>query len=105
MTAPYDVSDEAGRDLERIWEHYAARASIRVADETLKHIETIINRTIAKHARSGRPRAEFGSLVRSFPVAPYVIFDRVVGRRVEILRILHTHRDIHPPLMSMLAAV
>ena len=103
MTSAFDVSDEAIRDLGQIWEHCAER-DIRVADETHKRIKTIILEIVVKHPRSGRLRPEFGSQVHSFAIAPYVVFYRARRRRVEVLRVLHGHRDIYPPLMSLFAA-
>jgi plasmid stabilization system protein ParE len=104
MTNAY-LSEEASIDLSLIWKHYAERVSIRVADESLQRILETVGRTIVRHARSGRRRHEFGANVYSFPVVPHVVFYLFNGQRVRVLRILHGHRDIHPPLMSLLTAV
>jgi toxin ParE1/3/4 len=99
----YSLANEAIFDLGSIWHHYAEHASLRVADEVLQRIHATVVRTIAQRPRAGRLRLELGDLIYSYPVIPYVVFYEVDGRRVRILRILHGHRDIHEPLMSLLA--
>jgi toxin ParE1/3/4 len=99
----YGLANEAISDLGLIWDYYAERASLRVADEVLQRMHVTFVRTIAQRPRAGRPRLELGDQIYSFPVIPYVVFYEVDGRRVRILRILHGHRDIHEPLMSLLA--
>jgi toxin ParE1/3/4 len=101
----YGLADEAISDLESIWDHYAEHASLRVADEVLQRIHAIVVRTVAQRPRAGGLRLELGDQIYSFPVIPYVVFYEVDGRRIRILRILHGHRDIREPLMSLLAAV
>jgi plasmid stabilization system protein ParE len=43
--------------------------------------------------------------VRSFPVLPYIVFYGADGSGIHVIRILYGHRDIHPPLVSLLLAV
>lgn len=101
-----DYTDGALIDLTRIWLRVAESAGVRRADEIKSKIEERLTGIVAKHPGSGRLRPEFGPDVRSFLISwPYVAFYRHVGRRIEILRILHGHRDIHEPLMSLLTAV
>ena len=104
MSVDYEYAEEATIDYSLIWDHFCQVASIRAADEVVQRIEETI-RTIARHPRSGRPRPEMGVDVYSFPVVLYVVFYRVERRRVRILRILHGHRDIRAPLMSLFVAV
>lgn len=42
----------------------------------------------------GRSRPELGTEVRSFPVAPHVLFFRYGESAVEIVRILHERQDL-----------
>jgi plasmid stabilization system protein ParE len=74
-----EYTAEAVGDLDHISQHYAERAGTEVA-------QRLVRRT------------------RSFPVLPYVIFYRTAGKRI-VQRVLHGHRDIHPPLVSLLLAV
>jgi len=39
--------------------------------------------------------------VRSFPVLPYIAFYRDVSGRVIVIRLLHAHRDLKGPLLSL----
>lgn len=105
MNAVYDATDEATVDVAMIWEHFAQVASIRTADQVIQRIEETIRGTIVRRPKSGRPRPEMGVDVYSFPVVPYIIFYRIIRRRIRIERILHGHRDIQPPLLSLFVAV
>jgi toxin ParE1/3/4 len=50
--------------------------------------------TIAGQPSIGRSRDELAAGIRSLPVGEYVIYYRMVGRAVRILRLLHGARDI-----------
>jgi toxin ParE1/3/4 len=102
MTPHLRYADSAAADLENIWKYHAVHASFRVADEVVERLDATLRRVLALHPESGRKRLEFGSDVRSFPIAPYVVFYRVARRHVQVLRVLHGHRDIQPPLISLL---
>ena len=97
------LAHEAISDLGLIWDYDAEHANVRVADEVLRRLHATFVRTIAQRPRAGRLRLELGDHIYSFPVIPYVVYYEVDGRRVRILRILHGHRDIREPLMSLLA--
>jgi toxin ParE1/3/4 len=97
-------SAEAARDLSDIERYYDERASAEAARGFVERILDTLERLIARNPRVGRPRPERGPETRSFPVLPYVVFYRINRRRIEILRILHGHRDIRPPLISLLVA-
>ena len=50
---------------------------------------------LGKQPLMGQARPEFaGGDLRAFPVRPYVIFYRVRGQQVEIVRVLHGARDL-----------
>lgn len=100
-----DYTAEALRDLKNIWEHYAQKSSVEAADALVDRILETFRRTVLLFPTSGRARPEFGYGIRSYPVVPYVVFYRIEGRRLQILRLLHGRRDIHAPLMSLLAAI
>lgn len=104
MRAP-QYSVQAVRDLVQIWDHHFHNASTRAADSLIRLVDTTIKEIIAKQPLAGRLRPELGAEVRSFPVAPYMIFYRVHQRRVEVLRVLHGHRNLRQPLLSLLIAV
>lgn len=100
-----DYSDEAMWDLARIWASIAQRGGIGAADRFRGKIEEKLARIIAKHPGAGRLRPEFRVDIRSVPIPPYVMFYRLTGRSVRVIRIRHGHGDFNEPLMSLLAAV
>ena len=90
---PVVWSADAERDLFEIWDYLALEASPNVADKRLRDIHrTVAN--LADWPRLGRERTDVRSGLRSLADPPHVIFYRVEAARVEILRILHGHRDI-----------
>lgn len=94
--------DEAVRDLQQIWAYNAERAGERVANDLLRRIHTTIEHVIVDYPRAGRERPELGGNVRSFPIVPHIVFYSVEPRSILVVRILHGHRDIRPPLISLL---
>ena len=51
-------------------------------------------RSHAQFPETGRSRDEWAAGVRSFPVRPYVVVYRPAQDTIQVLRILHGHRDI-----------
>jgi toxin ParE1/3/4 len=95
-------NDSARTDLNRMWYESAVRFGTAQADSLIERLTHTLAQTIGTFPNVGRARAELGSEVRSYPVVPYVAFYRVVGKRLEVLRVIHAHRDIKEPLMSLL---
>lgn len=95
----------ADEDLWQIRRYHAERGELAVAGRFEQRLMGTLRRSILKFPRSGRLRLEFGPNIRSVSVSPYVVFYTVKNGSVHVLRILHGHRDIHPPLMSLLTAV
>lgn len=50
--------------------------------------------TIALSPEIGRVREELGLEIRSFPIKNYVIFYRIKNSTIQIIRVLHSARDI-----------
>jgi toxin ParE1/3/4 len=91
----YRLSPQARLDLRQIWDHIA-RESGRVETAT-RQIEAITLRFpfLSANPLAGRARDyDLGRGRRSFPVRPYVIVYRVLGRDVLILRVAHGRRDL-----------
>jgi len=85
-------SPQAEADLEAIFDYLEKNASAltqRYADAFEEKA-----RLLANFPEMGRPRPEIGPAFRSTLVDPYVIFYRVEGDEVQILRILHGKRDL-----------
>ncbi len=102
MTIRY--GPRATDDLDQIERHLSDHASEKIAEQLLNRLAETLERLIARNPRVGRLRPEFGPAIRSFPVLPYVVFYRIGVGHIYVVRILHGHRDIQPPLMSLLVA-
>lgn len=50
--------------------------------------------TLALSPEIGRTREELGFELRSFPIKNYIIFYRIKSSTVQVIRILHSARDI-----------
>ena len=86
-------------DVAEIWDYIAddsearANAFINTIDQKFKNLSE------APHM--GRSRDELGEGMRSFPVSRYIIFYRPLPDGVEIVRVLHSARDIESNLFLM----
>jgi toxin ParE1/3/4 len=90
----YRVAPEAAADLDDIWEFVASRSSsLETADRL---IDTVIERflLLARFPGIGRRRDDLRSGLRSLPVGQYLVFYRLEGDDVLILRVLHGARDV-----------
>lgn len=104
MKRVLEYAEEASEDLARIWQYHAEFMSIAAADALIHKIQETLRRKIARYPLSGRLRAELGAGIRSSPVTPYIVFYSAERYKVRIIRVLHGHRDIREPLVSLLVA-
>jgi toxin ParE1/3/4 len=81
-------------DLAEIWD-YIADDSETQADNFVYRIDKTFN-SLAENSYMGRSRSELAEGLRSFPIGRYVIFYQVIPDGVEIVRVLHSARDIDP---------
>ena len=86
------TSPAARSDLEQILT-YLDRYSPPAADRFAIETDRVIDR-IGKLPLIGRDRSDLRPGLRSVVIGDYVLFYRIVKRRVEIVRILHGARDI-----------
>lgn len=88
----YKISQLAEQDLEDIWVYLAQNNQI-AAD---KQIANILNRLpmLAQFPDMGQLRDDLGERLRSFPVKPYIVFYIKRDDGIEVVRILHSSRDI-----------
>ena len=95
MSAPYDVTGPAARDLAQIWNYYDEVAGEEVATRLLTRIESRFP-VIAENPYIGVLRTEYGAGVRAYPVPnlPYVIIYNISGGLVEITRVVHGRRNL-----------
>ncbi|MCI0682877.1 MAG: type II toxin-antitoxin system RelE/ParE family toxin [Gemmataceae bacterium] len=85
------ITPRARTDLDDVWD-YVSPAGKTGADRYVTRIRKQC-RMLARFPGMGRPRDELAVGLRSFAVSPFVIFFRIEGKTVEILRILHGARD------------
>jgi toxin ParE1/3/4 len=86
------ISPRATSDLIEIWS-YIADDSVANADAFIDRLyETI--QLLAHNPGSGRHREELAPGIQSLPFGRYIIFYRAVPGTIEIVRVLHSARDI-----------
>ena len=82
----------AEQDLREIWRYYAQAANLNTADKVLSRLRE------AGVRAAGRPllwrRRQEARGLRAIPANPYLLFFRVEGANVEIVRVLHQKQDI-----------
>lgn len=79
-------------DLGDIW-HYVANDSTIQADRLLARFRAKLEH-LARWNTLGRPRPELSPRCRSFPIGKYCIYYRPTDDGIELLRLLHSARDI-----------
>jgi toxin ParE1/3/4 len=82
----------AKADLCDIWQ-FIAEDSDEQADAFIDLIDLKFN-VLALHIGLGRRREELAHGLRSFPVGRYVIFYLAIPGGVQIVRVLHSARDV-----------
>lgn len=84
-------TEESTQDLEEIYD-YIAEDNIAAAD---RHRERLKQRWrgLADHPRIGTKREDIKPDLRSVTEGNYVIFYRILGDDIEIVRVLHSSRD------------
>lgn len=81
-------------DLADLWS-FIANDSEAAADRYLDTLETKLQ-LLATQPRMGRERPELMPGVRSFPFDRYVVFFLSLSDGIELVRVLHSARDITP---------
>lgn len=79
-------------DLNEIWE-YIAQDNLNAAENLVERIEELCQ-LLAQHPHLGRRREELAAGLRSFPAGSYIIFYQLITDGIEIVRVLHSSRDI-----------
>jgi len=87
------TSQEAEQDLLDIW-LYIAEDSELAADQW---IDELVNKAnwLTDFAEAGVTRPELAKGLCSFPVGRYVLFYRYDNETLELVRVLHSSRDIN----------
>jgi toxin ParE1/3/4 len=85
-------SAESLVDLTEIWRYLAEDASATVADRQLEAILAGSER-LRDWPHLGRERWDLRPGLRSIGAPPYLIFYRIAGTSIEVVRVLHGRRD------------
>jgi toxin ParE1/3/4 len=93
MNQPYKLTNQAGTDLDQIWD-YIARDDPLAADHFIERLLRTCM-LLAQSPRIGRVRADLAKDLRSHPVGNYLIFYRVLTDAIEIVRVIHGGRNLH----------
>ena len=81
-------------DIADIWD-YIAEASENRADTFIDSIDRKLHE-LADSPHIGRSRSELLPGLSSFPFGLYIIFYLIIPGGIEIVRVLHSARDIDP---------
>jgi len=87
------ISPEAEQDLVDIW-LYIAEDQPTNADQFLERLEEHAER-VAEFNDMGIDRPELASNLKSFPVDRYILFYRQIENGIELVRVLHSSRDMN----------
>ena len=82
----------AKSDLAEIWDYIADDTEAR-ADAFVEKIDQKFQ-TLAARPNIGRLRDELAEGMRSFPVGRYIIFYLPLPDGIEVVRVLHSARDL-----------
>lgn len=85
-------SDAAKADLIEIWDYISADSQFQADRLITKFREKLQH--LAEWNTMGRPRPEFGKGCRSYPFGKYCFFFRPVDDGIEVIRIIHSARDL-----------
>jgi toxin ParE1/3/4 len=86
-------ASEAEADLISIWGFGAEEWSEEAADAHVRLIARTCSRLI-EHPELGRSRLELVPGLRSIVVDPHVVFYRISGAAIEIVRVVHQREDV-----------
>ena len=92
MSKKIRISRPAQRDLDEIW-FFIAQDSLTAADSFVDDLTDKFS-LLASFPKMGRSREDLGPELRSFPVKNYLVLYRSVKERVELVRVVHTARDL-----------
>lgn len=87
-----EFSPSAEKNLEQIEDYIVENKNAEVAAEVVDRILVRCN-ALRLMPRVGQNREEIGSGIRSVSSGNYVIYYRIHGRKVEVLRVWHGARD------------
>lgn len=88
----------AALDILDVWDHIADD-DMMAADRWVDELDSAFGR-LATQPLMGRARPELASELRSFPFQRYVIFYVPLPDGIDVVRVLHSARDIDSDLLA-----
>ena len=82
----------AAVDILDVWDHIA-EDSLEQADRWIDNLDEKL-KLIATQPLMGRARGELAAGMRSFPFGRYIIFYAPVDGGIDVVRVLHSARDV-----------
>ena len=102
MKSRYILAPEAARDLVQIWQYIKQKTSLEMANR----VESVIRQKVASLAGTsggGHSRKDLtDARVKFFSVYSYLIVYRPDSRPLQVVAILHGHRDVKQLLRTRL---
>ncbi len=89
----YELSLEADRDLEDIFDHTYGELGVAQAAQYVSSFDDVLE-ALAANPHMGRTRDEVRAGLRSVVKEHHVVFYRLLDDRIRIVRILHGSRDL-----------
>ena len=87
-----EFSERALNDLEEIW-FYFSETSEDTADKVLRQITEKFPKLL-EFSQIGKERNDLLIGLRSFPAGKYIIFYQETDSGIEIVRVIHSSRDV-----------
>jgi len=87
-------SPSAREDARNVWRYFFRVASVEVADD-LYHQLIAAGGRIAEMPLAWRLRDDIGRDLRCALVRPYAVFFRIEKTHIQIVRIIHSHRNFN----------
>lgn len=78
---------------------YIAADNLSAADRLTDKLDDAVRR-LSEFPEAGPLRPKLGPDIRLHPVDNFLIFYRIAGDAIEIVRILHAARDVSPDLFA-----
>jgi toxin ParE1/3/4 len=90
----YKITPAARSDLDEVWDYLGVQKENPTA--AYRQVEMLYDKfsLLAANPLLGEVRNDLGPDLRSFVARKYVVVYRVIGGRIEIVRVVHAARDI-----------
>lgn len=95
----YVLNPRARADIEDIWEYTAEHWGVDQAEEYVRMLQQTIE-MLALERYKGRPVDDLRPGYRKYPAASHMLFYRLSGDGIEVVRVLHRRMDVERHLQE-----